>query len=473
MKKTLIVLMMVLLSLVLVVSCENNSNTPGSDSSSGGSEALPTDIKVGDEVKIGSVTWKALAVDEENNRALLISKDILENVKINTASYTDSDIYNTLRSEEFLNKYGLKTSYMKKVVFTDIGEKEIAKISDSGVDYLFLLSGTEAYGSESYFTDNESRIATYNGEASSWWLRTSDATSSDPAYCFVRPDGDVWQTGHINEDNFGVRPAFWYAWAETDYKITYTIGDGANAAEGNPSSYTRFEDTTKNEAVTISKAPTKDGYTFKGWKLTGADDATVEATYTISAETTGDIELVAVWKKILTQGDAISNVGDTILIGKKDGKDISWKALSVDTEQKQALLISEDILEEKPLNNANVSSYKDTAIHSYLNNLEDGGFFKSYGISTDYVSVKELSLNGVTSNVYALLLSAEEVTNYFSTDNDRIAKYNGSAKAWWLRTSDTATYNYYFDYVGSDSVINNEYYSRDFGIRPAFWYKWN
>ncbi len=212
MKKYLIVLMMVLLSMVLVVSCENNSNTLGSDSSSGGSETLPTDIKVGDEVKIGSVTWKALAVDEENSRALLISKDILENVKINTPSYTDSDIYNTLRSEEFLNKYGLKTSYMKKVVFTDIGEKEIAKISDSGVDYLFLLSGTEAYGSESYFADDESRIATYNGEASSWWLRTSDAASSDPKYSFVRPDGDVWQTGHINEDNFGVRPAFWYKW---------------------------------------------------------------------------------------------------------------------------------------------------------------------------------------------------------------------------------------------------------------------
>ncbi len=309
MKKTIIVMMMVLLSLVLlVVSCDdkfttdqsdNNENTSGNGGNesgnggnAGGAEVLPTDIKVGDEVKIGTVIWKALAVDDENDRALVISRDILERKAFDDTSnaYESSDIRsylnNTTDEEGFFKTYGLSASYMKRVnVTTNI---EITTIDDTtGTDYVFLLSQTEVDesvdGSPKYFTSDSERIANYSGSSTtvSWWLRTPYGTDGKSSY-YIAADGDVVIGGKYDDDK-GARPAFWYAWAETEYKITYTIGDGANAADGNPSSYTRFEDTTKNEAVTISKAPTKDGYTFKGWKLKGTEDSTAKTPYTMLA----------------------------------------------------------------------------------------------------------------------------------------------------------------------------------------------
>lgn len=81
----------------------------------------------------------------------------------------------------------------------------------------------------------------------------------------------------------------------TTYSISYEIGSDATAATGNPTEYTRYTDTNKNTAVTISNAPSWAGHTFKGWKLSGTADSTASKTYTISATTTGSITLVAVW----------------------------------------------------------------------------------------------------------------------------------------------------------------------------------
>ncbi len=195
MKKTLIVLMLVLLSAMLMVSCKESPVTP------------PSDIKVGDIVQIGDVSWKALDVDTTEKRALLISQDVLE---LRAFDGYGSNVYktSTIRTylnDNFITAYGLSKDYMKKVVFN--GDETI--VSDSGEDYVFLLSLDEA---EKYFESDEARKAELNGTASEWWIRTVYSFSSNNVYS-VDAGGDVILNGNItcaNEN--GIRPAFWYVW---------------------------------------------------------------------------------------------------------------------------------------------------------------------------------------------------------------------------------------------------------------------
>ena len=478
MKKTLIVLMMVLLSAMLIVSCDDNANSSSNGNNSGGSDVLPSITNVGEEVKIGNVTLQALYVDKDNDRALLISKDILEKKAFDSTenSYAVSTIRKYLNTaideENFFKTYGLSTSYMKKVIFTSTADGSIEKteISDLGSDYVFLLSASEA---EEYFNSDKDRVANYGSSTSCWWVRTPYGTSGNSLY-HVDEGGDVVIGDNNYAQELGVRPAFWYAWAETDYKITYTIGDGATAADGNPDSYTRYKNTAKNEAVAISKAPTKSGYTFKGWKLNGADDNTATKSYEISSDTTGDIELVAVWEKnqYLTQGDAISNENDIIYIGTKEGNLIAWLALAVDTDSNTALLISKDIVENKAFDSTVNKNYSSAEIRTYLNN----SFLTSYGLNS--VSMKKVN---VTSNIgntnkddsgsdRVFLLTYTEV---FETYKD-ILNNNKASNLWWTRSpyssSNTSKNVYCVNSQGSQEAKSPD--DATVGIRPAFWYSW-
>ena len=191
MKKTLIVFMLVLLSAVLMVSCDDNANVPSAKS-----------YKAGDTIDLGSkgedaITWIVLAVDTEDNTALLISNDILESSAFGSSTaYNGSTVRNRLKSDDFFTNYGLKTDYMVNVdVTTAIEETE----KNTGDDYVFLLSNTE-YGKY------KSTIAI---ASSDWWLR-SPYDSTD-VYTVVSTTGN---TGHeylrnAGSPSEGIRPAFW------------------------------------------------------------------------------------------------------------------------------------------------------------------------------------------------------------------------------------------------------------------------
>ena len=73
-------------------------------------------------------------------------------------------------------------------------------------------------------------------------------------------------------------------WTAITYKITYKLNSGKNNSK-NPKSYK-----ITSSAITL-KAPTRKGYTFKGW-YNGSKKVT-----TIKKGSTGDITLTAKWKK--------------------------------------------------------------------------------------------------------------------------------------------------------------------------------
>lgn len=183
---------------------------------------------VGDTITLGKsgetdIVWKALAVDTDNKRALLLSQDVLETMKFDAdfktgfPEYEGSDIQTYLRSDKFYEKYSLSKDYMLKVVITT--DIKTTTISETGEDYVFLLSETEAlttdeakdYGKDVtavYFSDDNARIAYLAGTATRWWLR-SDAGAVIKALLIDQRGG-----GRVCECRMegGLRPAFWYSW---------------------------------------------------------------------------------------------------------------------------------------------------------------------------------------------------------------------------------------------------------------------
>ena len=261
MKKTLIILMMVLLSVMLIISCDDDSKPvyTVTFNSNGGSDVdavkvnegetvtkpaddptydghifnfwsldgtkgfdfdtviteditlkavwieTPSVANVGDTITLGTGTWKALAVNAESKTALLISSDAMgyDSFNTNFSSYEESYIRRFLNGSYFLTNNGLSTKYMLKVDVTS--SIETTTISDSGQDYVFLLSKTEAENTN-YFADNNAR-KTISPDIN-WWLRSVDSNNSKIYY--VQSDGSIVTAN--SSCNYCMRPAFWYKW---------------------------------------------------------------------------------------------------------------------------------------------------------------------------------------------------------------------------------------------------------------------
>ena len=158
-------------------------------------------------------------------------------------------------------------------------------------------------------------------------------------------------------------------------------------------------------------------------------------------------------------------------------------------------LLMKDIYENRAWHSSNTNDYANSTIHSYLNstflNLFESNiknaikqvklpYRKGSGTSTTVTS----GSNGLSAKIF--LLSATETSFSFSympsgegaelayfkgcadssSDSKRVAKLNGSAAGWWLRSP----YCYSFSnalYVISNGDWNNYYCSNSYGIRPA------
>ena len=161
-------------------------------------------------------------------------------------------------------------------------------------------------------------------------------------------------------------------------------------------------------------------------------------------------------------------------------------------------LLMKDIYEERQWHSSNVNKYESSDIHAYLNN----DFLNLFNSNIKNI-IKQVKLpyrknggsggtnqsgaNGLLTKSF--LLSCYEVgfttsdSQYFPQDgakldyfesgtgtsasNKRIAKLNGSAALWWLRSPNTGLTSRVWC-VYSDGYYGNRYDASDsYGIRPA------
>ena len=159
-------------------------------------------------------------------------------------------------------------------------------------------------------------------------------------------------------------------------------------------------------------------------------------------------------------------------------------------------LLLKDCLEQKRWHSANTNDYKNSEIHSYLNNTWLNKL--DANIRAQVKQVKLPYVNGTANSAVAsgasglackiFLLSGYEVgftqsdNSYFPVDgarlayfengtgtsalNKRIANYNGSATSWWLRSPNTYSTNYAWSVNTDGSCDSNDCTNTD-GIRPA------
>lgn len=159
-------------------------------------------------------------------------------------------------------------------------------------------------------------------------------------------------------------------------------------------------------------------------------------------------------------------------------------------------LLLKDCLEQKRWHSANTNDYKNSEIHSYLNNtwlnkLDANIRAQVKQVKLPYVngtanSAVASGANGLSCKIF--LLSGYEVgftqsdNSYFPVDgarlayfengtgtsalNKRIANYNGSATGWWLRSPGTNN-TYYAWYVLTNGSCGNNHCTYAYGIRPA------
>lgn len=161
-------------------------------------------------------------------------------------------------------------------------------------------------------------------------------------------------------------------------------------------------------------------------------------------------------------------------------------------------LLMEDIYENRQWHSSDINDYANSAIHKYLNStffgMLDANIQKAvkqvklpYRAGQGYGKTVTSGANGLSAKVF--LLSAEEVSFNFSymptgegaeleyfrgcadntNDSKRVAKLNGSAASWWLRSpycysSSGATFALY---VYSSGVWYGNYCSSSYGVRPA------
>lgn len=155
-------------------------------------------------------------------------------------------------------------------------------------------------------------------------------------------------------------------------------------------------------------------------------------------------------------------------------------------------LLQEDIQETRQWQSTNVNKLESSEIQAYLNSTYLALFNANIQAQIKQVKIPyrqnggsggtdRSGANGLSCKIF--LLSAREVgfsdtyipndgakLDYFNsgngTDTKRVAKYNGSATFWWLRSPNTNNTNNVWN-VNSDGQYNNNNANNTYGVRPA------
>lgn len=160
-------------------------------------------------------------------------------------------------------------------------------------------------------------------------------------------------------------------------------------------------------------------------------------------------------------------------------------------------LLMNDIYEKRVWDSGNINKYESSDIHAYLNNTFLNLFDSNIKDTIKQVKIPyrknggsggtdQSGANGLSAKIF--LLSVYEVgfttsdnqyfpqdgakLSYFesgtgtSANNKRIAKRNGSASDWWLRSPHTGGTSYVLD-VYRDGDYFRDSANKSYGIRPA------
>ena len=183
--------------------------------------------EIGSIYSLADIDWRVLAV--ENNRALLISEEIIEmrpyNYQVEETTWEQCTLRQYLNSE-FYNKLGDVKSAISETQNSNLNNQWFGtKGGKVTSDKIFLLSLDEVcryFGdsseylkkgsTEDYYvisdSNDDDRIAKYNGKESWWWLQSPGYYRHHAARIYT--DGNVDVHGdYINSDVGGVRPALW------------------------------------------------------------------------------------------------------------------------------------------------------------------------------------------------------------------------------------------------------------------------
>ena len=155
-------------------------------------------------------------------------------------------------------------------------------------------------------------------------------------------------------------------------------------------------------------------------------------------------------------------------------------------------LLQEDIQETRQWQSTNVNKLESSEIQAYLNSTYLALFDANIQAQIKQVKIPyrqnggsggtdRSGANGLSCKIF--LLSAKEVgfsdtyipndgakLDYFNsgngTDTKRVAKYNGSATFWWLRSPRTVNTDFVWD-VDSDGQYSGSFAITTYGVRPA------
>lgn len=163
-------------------------------------------------------------------------------------------------------------------------------------------------------------------------------------------------------------------------------------------------------------------------------------------------------------------VGDYIIIGQYDSKDIEWLALEKTDER--VLLISKDSIYQDRFGFSDSNSWENCPLRQWLDvNFRSTAFSENEKrlILKTAIDIEDETQNTEenhrTISDRIFLLSVAEVEKYFSSVESRQCGYS-----WWLRSPNRKSgWHTTAPAVDSGGQINFYKFDEQFGVRPAMW----
>jgi len=154
-----------------------------------------------------------------------------------------------------------------------------------------------------------------------------------------------------------------------------------------------------------------------------------------------------------------TGIAEEISRGKKRNLrfgNYDWRVL--DVEGDKALLITEDVIEQRPFDVRGENVWEKCSLRAWLN----GEFLQ------EFTTEERGKINGTQDKIF--LLSVGEANSYFATDGDRLAKFGNKTCWWWLRSP--GYFSSYAPFVTTAGIVivpGSDVNAGSGGVRPAFW----